>query len=146
MNKCPGQDLGLSNPTTLVYEIECLNCRKPVEFWRDDRKRTCPECGENVQPDLEILKKYHGCASHCSMAHECLGDEKYMQLVLREERTASDGEKQWEKILEVVPKNDTDSADFLTRVIKDNLKHGFLLDMETDILPLREEQPDLYEN
>ncbi len=145
MNKCPGQDLGFGNPLTLVYEIECPCCENMVEFWRDDRKRTCSACGEYVQPDLEILKKYHGCASHCSMAQECLGDKNYLQLVLGERRSEQDGKKELEKILGLIPKGEEEAIDFLTQTIQKNLELGFLLDMETDIEPLREEQQELYE-
>jgi len=31
-----------------IYEIECPLCKFLIEFFKDDKKRSCPKCGEKV--------------------------------------------------------------------------------------------------
>jgi len=31
-----------------IYNIECGNCGTPVEFFRDEKKHSCSNCGEVV--------------------------------------------------------------------------------------------------
>lgn len=77
MSKCPGQDLGRKNPADVAYDIECYNCRKPVEFFFDDIARKCPYCGVRIEKgDGQLLKDY-GCAAWCSEAEKCLGKDRY---------------------------------------------------------------------
>lgn len=144
MKKCPGRDLRFRDPSTLTYDLTCTNCGASVEFWYDDRKRPCHECKETVQPDLKTLIKYHNCASSCHRARECLGDEDYLKLILQEEKTTLEGEKELEKILGLVPADEKNLIDFLTGTIKENLKKGFLLDFEADIESLKTNEPTLY--
>ena len=65
--KCPGQDLRYWTADS-VYLVPCRNCKKPVEFFRDDRSRKCPACGTR-------FKNPHwnpSCAEWCPHAKECV--------------------------------------------------------------------------
>jgi len=31
-----------------IYEVPCPYCKAPIEFFKDDKKRTCHSCGEQV--------------------------------------------------------------------------------------------------
>jgi len=31
-----------------IYTIECPICKAPIEFFKDDKKRSCLECGNKV--------------------------------------------------------------------------------------------------
>lgn len=31
-----------------IYDVPCPKCKAPVEFFKDDKKRTCRECGKQV--------------------------------------------------------------------------------------------------
>jgi DNA-directed RNA polymerase subunit RPC12/RpoP len=66
--KCPGQDMQYWN-TDAIYEVECPECRKPVEFYKDDTNRRCNHCGHRfVNPKMDF-----GCAAYCQYAEQCLG-------------------------------------------------------------------------
>ncbi len=66
--RCPGQDLRFYNPDD-VFEIKCSKCGYEIEFFKNDIKRNCPECGELIHnPELDL-----GCAKWCKKAEECLG-------------------------------------------------------------------------
>ena len=45
-----GSDCGTSNTQkwgpNSIYDIKCKKCDTPVEFFRDEKKRSCPKCGE----------------------------------------------------------------------------------------------------
>jgi DNA-directed RNA polymerase subunit RPC12/RpoP len=47
-----GSECGISNTQkwgpNSIYEIECKKCGTKVEFFKDEKKRTCPNCGEKV--------------------------------------------------------------------------------------------------
>jgi len=47
MDKCPRQD-----PNNLkaddIFEINCPECGKSIEFFKDDRLHKCPKCGKIV--------------------------------------------------------------------------------------------------
>lgn len=65
---CPGQDTMFWSAKD-VFEIPCGECGNMVEFFRDDAKRKCDQCGHIVQnPKLNL-----GCAQWCEHAKECLG-------------------------------------------------------------------------
>lgn len=52
-----------------IFESPCPGCGQPIEFWKDDVKRSCP-CGRLVfNPRLGNL-----CLSWCERAEECLGN------------------------------------------------------------------------
>ena len=71
--KCPGQDTRFWKPED-VYETTCPHCGVKVEFFKDDRRRHCPSCGEwCVNPKLN-----RGCLEWCQHADKCqdlMGEE-----------------------------------------------------------------------
>lgn len=67
--KCPGQDRRNWKPED-IFEHDCPHCGNPIEFWKTDAKRTCPECHEQVlNPKFNL-----GCALWCAYAEQCVGD------------------------------------------------------------------------
>ncbi len=65
---CPGQDTRFWRPDD-IFEINCGDCGKTVEFFKDEATRKCPQCGNRIQnPKLSL-----GCATWCEHAKECLG-------------------------------------------------------------------------
>jgi hypothetical protein len=68
ITKCPGQDTRFWKPND-VYNVECPQCGKPVEFFKDDIRRRCKECGHMfINPKLNL-----GCARWCQYADQCVG-------------------------------------------------------------------------
>ncbi len=67
--KCPGQDTRYWKPGD-IFSVQCPNCGRGVEFFKDESTRRCKGCGFKVinsQMDF-------GCAAHCKFAEQCLGD------------------------------------------------------------------------
>ena len=65
--KCPGQDTRYWRPGD-VFEVACTSCGRPVEFFKDDLSRKCPECGARFRnPRIDL-----GCAEWCPYASECV--------------------------------------------------------------------------
>lgn len=66
---CPGQDRRFWKPED-IFEAPCPSCGSQVEFWKDDVRLECSECGAKVvNPRFDP-----GCAQWCPYAEECLGD------------------------------------------------------------------------
>jgi hypothetical protein len=66
--KCPGQDMQYWKPGA-IFETECPQCGRPVEFFKDDTARKCGACGHRfVNPQMDF-----GCAAYCPCAEQCLG-------------------------------------------------------------------------
>ena len=66
--KCPGQDSRYWKPDA-IFETTCPQCKKPVEFFRDDPTRKCPSCGHRfANPEMDF-----GCAAYCKFADQCIG-------------------------------------------------------------------------
>lgn len=64
--KCPGQETQFWTPDD-IFETDCPHCGKPVEFFKDDRKRDCPNCHACcVNPKLNL-----GCLEWCQYADKC---------------------------------------------------------------------------
>ena len=71
MNKlrCPGQDTRYWKPED-IFEVPCMACGKPIEFFKNDLKRPCPHCGRpNLNPKNDLA-----CAAWCPAAKECLDE------------------------------------------------------------------------
>jgi hypothetical protein len=52
-----------------IFETECPQCGRPVEFFKDDTARKCGACGHRfVNPQMDF-----GCAAYCPYAEQCLG-------------------------------------------------------------------------
>ncbi len=63
---CPGQDRSNWTPDD-IFEVPCAGCGRPIEFFKDDARRYCPDCGvctPNPKQDL-------GCAAWCAAADKC---------------------------------------------------------------------------
>ena len=66
--QCPGQDSRYWDGEA-VFESLCPKCGAAIEFFKDDSKRRCRQCGhELVNPRIDF-----GCASYCPFAEQCLG-------------------------------------------------------------------------
>jgi hypothetical protein len=69
LHKCPGMNPGFWRPKD-IKENKCPACGSPVEFWKDDIKRKCAECGKVMfNPNLGNL-----CLTYCDKAVDCLGN------------------------------------------------------------------------
>ena len=63
---CPGQNTMFWKPDD-IYDVRCPNCDRPVEFWKDDSKRTC-KCGHRfLNPKRDL-----GCLEYCKYAEQCM--------------------------------------------------------------------------
>lgn len=68
MVRCPGQDQRFWKPDD-IFEIPCPHCGKSVEFFKDEPKAKCRDCGQMVvNPKIDL-----GCAQWCQYAEQCLG-------------------------------------------------------------------------
>ena len=68
MVRCPGQDQRFWKPDD-IFEIHCPHCGKSVEFFKDEPKLKCRDCGQMVvNPKIDL-----GCAQWCQYAEQCLG-------------------------------------------------------------------------
>lgn len=66
--RCPGQDMQYWKPGA-IFETECPQCGRPVEFFKDDTARKCGACGHRfANPQMDF-----GCAAYCPFAEQCLG-------------------------------------------------------------------------
>lgn len=71
--KCPGsRDINRPKP---LY-LKCPNCGNEVEIWTDEFKATCENCKEDV-----FREEAPSCIEWCKEAKECIGEEKYNQLI-----------------------------------------------------------------
>jgi endogenous inhibitor of DNA gyrase (YacG/DUF329 family) len=78
--KCPGQDSRYWQPGA-IFEVECPECGKAVEFFRDEPTRKCKGCGKRVvNTEMDF-----GCAAYCKYAEQCLGDLPPELLAQRDE-------------------------------------------------------------
>jgi putative nucleotidyltransferase with HDIG domain len=67
MVNCPGQDQRFWKPED-IFEISCPSCDKPIEFFKDEPKLKCRNCGQTVvNPNIDL-----GCAEWCQYAAQCL--------------------------------------------------------------------------
>lgn len=52
-----------------IFDVNCPECGKQVEFYKDDTTRTCKGCGHRfVNPKMDF-----GCAAYCKYAEQCIG-------------------------------------------------------------------------
>jgi len=66
--QCPGQDSRYWSGED-VFETRCPKCGHSVEFFKDDSRRKCGNCGHQVlNPKID-----YGCATYCPYAAQCLG-------------------------------------------------------------------------
>ncbi|MHC4061501.1 MAG: HD domain-containing protein [Planctomycetota bacterium] len=68
MIRCPGQDQRFWKPGD-IFEVKCPACGRAVEFFKDEPKLKCRNCGQEVaNPKIDL-----GCAEWCQYAEQCLG-------------------------------------------------------------------------
>jgi len=77
-SKCPGQDF--RNLRVQLYK--CPNCGAEVEIFSDEIKVKCHKCGKNV-----FREKIPSCIEWCASARQCLGEERWKQLLGEEKKT-----------------------------------------------------------
>jgi hypothetical protein len=78
--KCPGQDSRYWKPGA-IFEAQCPQCGKKVEFFKDDPSRLCKNCGHRfLNPSMDF-----GCASYCKYAEQCIGSLSPELLAQRED-------------------------------------------------------------
>ena len=66
--RCPGQNTMFWKPDD-IYDVKCPSCGAPVEFWKDDSKRSC-KCGHRfLNPKRDL-----GCLEYCKYAEQCMPD------------------------------------------------------------------------
>ena len=66
--RCPGQNTLFWKPDD-IYDVTCPSCGAPVEFWKDDSRRTC-KCGHRfLNPKRDL-----GCLEYCKYAEQCMPD------------------------------------------------------------------------
>lgn len=76
MLRCPGKDQRFWKPDD-VFDVQCPGCDKAIEFYKDEPKLTCRNCGQMVaNPRIDL-----GCAEWCKYAAQCLdgNDKSYKQ-------------------------------------------------------------------
>jgi len=80
ISKCPGQDTQFWGPDA-IYSVECPECGNSVEFFKDDIRRRCKECGHTfLNPKLNL-----GCARWCQFADQCVGamdKEEFKEIIV----------------------------------------------------------------
>jgi hypothetical protein len=65
---CPGQDTRYWRPGDIA-EVACGGCGAMLEFFKDEARRRCRQCGKMVtNPKMSL-----GCAQWCEHAKECFG-------------------------------------------------------------------------
>ena len=76
-SKCPGQDT-----RKLRVELhKCPNCGAEVEIFSDETRIKCQKCGTMV-----FREKMPSCIEWCSSARQCLGEERWQQLMGKDEK------------------------------------------------------------
>jgi len=68
MVRCPGQDQRFWKPED-IFEVKCPGCSNSIEFFKDEPKLKCRNCGQMVtNPKIDL-----GCSQWCQYAEQCLG-------------------------------------------------------------------------
>ncbi len=68
MVRCPGQDQRLWKASD-IFNVNCPGCDGKMEFFKDEPKLKCRNCGRIVlNPKINL-----GCAEWCKYADQCLG-------------------------------------------------------------------------
>ncbi|MDD4859367.1 MAG: hypothetical protein PHR56_04100 [Dehalococcoidales bacterium] len=72
MFKCPGQDMR----NLRVEVFKCTNCGADVEIFSDESRARCQKCGTRI-----FREKMPSCIEWCASARQCLGEERWKQLM-----------------------------------------------------------------
>jgi DNA-directed RNA polymerase subunit RPC12/RpoP len=68
--------------------IDCPFCGVELEIWSDEPFARCPGCGRQV-----TQSRGASCIDWCASARECVGSDKYEQLVNMLENLAAEAER-----------------------------------------------------
>ncbi len=98
MSKCPGQNTQQWGYDS-IFDIECPKCRAAVEFFKDEVRHRCKNCGEIVFNDRMDL----GCAKWCPSAASCVGLDSVKALELGQQRKAR--REDLKALLDTVPED-----------------------------------------
>ncbi len=81
MVRCPGQDQRFWKPED-IFEVQCSGCGKTIEFFKDEPKLKCRNCGQMVvNPKIDL-----GCAEWCQYAEQCMGVDVVKNLRIMREK------------------------------------------------------------
>ena len=72
MSQCPGQD----GRNLKVSIHKCPNCGHEVEMFSDEQRVKCGKCGKYVSK-----AQVPSCISYCKSAKDCIGEERWKELV-----------------------------------------------------------------
>ena len=75
--ECPGSKR-IKSP--FPEELEC-SCRHTVEIWSDEVSAICKNCKREVTREM-----LPSCLDWCSMAKECVGEQKYKRYLQSKKR------------------------------------------------------------
>ena len=73
LDKCPG---AAKIRTPIPAYKKCPDCGEEVEIWSDELKAKCTKCGAMV-----FREDTPSCIEWCKYAKECIGEEKYNELM-----------------------------------------------------------------
>jgi len=79
--KCPGND----TRTLTVGMFPCPKCCTPVELFSDEVRRRCPRCKEWV-----VKQEMPSCVQWCKSARECLGEERWKEIMGQMDKTEAE--------------------------------------------------------
>jgi HD superfamily phosphodiesterase/ribosomal protein S27AE len=70
MQRCPGQDQRFWKLED-IFEVKCSNCGSSVEFFKDEPKLNCGNCGNLINnPRLDL-----SCVKWCKYGKQCTGEK-----------------------------------------------------------------------
>ncbi len=70
--KCPGHD----DRNLRAYLVKCPNCGYEVEIFSDESRVRCYKCKQYV-----YREKVPSCIEWCASARQCLGEERWKELM-----------------------------------------------------------------
>jgi len=47
IHRCPREEMGFLKPQD-IFEVDCPGCGRSIEFFRDDNKQKCSNCGQVI--------------------------------------------------------------------------------------------------
>ncbi len=71
---CPGSKY-IKQPIPEMFD--CQNCGEEVEIWTNERMGKCHSCGKTIVRELDSA----WCVQWCQYAKECIGVERYEELL-----------------------------------------------------------------
>ena len=72
--RCPGS-MSVRQPIPEFFI--CPDCEAEVEIWTNERMRRCSSCGKPVHREIDSAS----CVQWCQYARECIGAERYEELL-----------------------------------------------------------------